>query len=55
MCVKAPKLLNNKALEYLSTDYDEQEKKKLPETLEPMNEFVDLQEKLFRLKYMLQY
>jgi len=52
MSAKAPRLLNNKVLQYLSTDWEEDEKKKLPETLEPMNEWVCLQEKLLRLRYI---
>lgn len=38
MSAKAPRLLNKKVLKYLSADWEGDEWKKLPETLEPMNE-----------------
>lgn len=55
MIDKAPTLFTKSVLEYLSTDFEDCEKKILPGTLQPMNDDVHLQEKLFRLRYIIQY
>jgi len=42
-------------LEYLCTDWEDEEKNVLPNTLEPLCDDLDLKQKLFRLRYVLHY
>jgi hypothetical protein len=55
MIAKAPIFFNKSVLEYLGTEFEDSEKKILPRTLNEMNDDVLLQEKLFRLRYIIQY
>jgi len=50
-----PRFRKKTMLEYLCTDWEDEEKNVLPNTLEPLCDDLDLAQKLFRLRYILHY
>jgi len=55
LVVGAPRVLNESVLGYLNTGWEDNEKKHLPKSLNPKDDFVGTQERLFRLRYLINY